>query len=96
MLYDMQKDKIEVMILRSRSRYEDLTVSWKLILKVLDYFNLETQQNRGWVYFKKGLKHVFYKRGLGSDSFYSLRRGCRQRRSNLSISIYLIRRNSRE
>ena len=40
------------------------TISWKFIMKVLDYFNFGSSIKNGWVYFKKGLKHVFYKTTL--------------------------------
>ena len=54
-------------------------------MKVLDYFNFGNYY-RGCFYFKKVLKHVFYKMAL-CLSFLRLRQGCRQRDP---ISQYLI------
>ena len=60
-LFEAKKQNIPGLLLSIDFEKAFDTVSWNFILDVLDYFNFGNSIKQWLVYFKKDLKHVFYK-----------------------------------
>ena len=90
-LFESKKQSLTGLLLSIDFEKAFDTVSWKFIMKVLNYFNFGNSIKRGWVYFKKGQKHVFYKMFFLSN-YFSLRRGCRQRDPSPHVCLPFVQR----
>ena len=76
-LFESKKQNLPGLLLSIDFEKAFNTVSWKFIMKVLDYFNFGNSI-KSWVgLFQKGSETFILQNGFMSN-FFSLRRGCRQ------------------